>query len=741
MPDDLLTRVRQSPNPYDFANPVSDEKKFFGRTTETGDVIYYLNYAKQTDRPIHLAFVGARASGKTSFLNMTELEAKRREFCTVRINLNEGDVESDLQFFRKVLHSILTAAYSLGGFGGKSSRSYLSYVELIATGQAADNEDVPFISAFFISKGLHSGNKNSTVPDDMFADDLNLIAREVDRPIIVLFDECNVLSASRIILEKLRNIFMNLTGYMLVFAATGEFFPTMDEVFSPIMRQFKRIDIGPFKEEQNVAECIKQPLRQLGFSEREIRSLVSDPFVKEVDTLTSRRPYEVQLICHSLFRSCQEGTVKRFGLDLRTLEYIQRELASGKNVAERPAIKASQQLNRRMLDALDAISASDQRMSIEDWWRLEYLFYGSTRWTHSAFLSAAQHIASVGPMHLDENGLLYFSGDEFDRIYIRYFARSKQSFVRLWSATVESLFFATFLRVFSGFDALVPVIGISSTDYFDDVDAIVSFVEGGDEKAVGENMPLLEELVSSCLRFPEGKALKLFEVHYISEMGSGQFWFIWAEPEHLAGVKKVGKRLGELIDRASEVGFTVSTKTWDFVVPMTNELVDRVQLQGDEQLNTRMSNVLMEMVREYYVQRKDKEGAKRMAESAFALSESRLHGEANNVGYLYMDASDFEEASLWFKAARQYGTESLDNLLQYNIGVLAAITGDIPAARAELAQVTDKDVENIACVSRLSFDGGEIKREEVEYPKSLVALADEAISVLEQMEIGKAVLH
>src|SRR4051812_24493642 len=124
-----MTNLREFANPYDYGNPVGDDRSFFGRTTEIADTIYYLNQAQLSRRPIHLAFVGARASGKTSLLNIAELEAKRKG-CTVRINLNEGDVETDFEFFRKLFHSVLMAAFSSGAFGGKGDPAYFSYLSL-----------------------------------------------------------------------------------------------------------------------------------------------------------------------------------------------------------------------------------------------------------------------------------------------------------------------------------------------------------------------------------------------------------------------------------------------------------------------------------------------------------------------------------------------------------------------------------------------------------------------------------
>jgi hypothetical protein len=160
----MLERLRELPNPFDFANPVSTERNFFGRTNEIADVTYYLNHARQTGGPIHLAFVGARASGKTSFLNVAELEAQRREFCTVRINLNEGDVETDLEFFRKVFHSVVMAALTSGAYGGRKGQVFFSYLDLMSTYEAKDIEAVPFVFAFQLARALKAGNNNLHVP-------------------------------------------------------------------------------------------------------------------------------------------------------------------------------------------------------------------------------------------------------------------------------------------------------------------------------------------------------------------------------------------------------------------------------------------------------------------------------------------------------------------------------------------------------------------------------------------------
>jgi len=90
--------VNENYNPYDFANPVSEENLLVGRRKEMDEITYYLDNNKNAPRPINIALLGQRASGKTSILNITELEAKKRGFCSVRINFDEGDIITQLAF-------------------------------------------------------------------------------------------------------------------------------------------------------------------------------------------------------------------------------------------------------------------------------------------------------------------------------------------------------------------------------------------------------------------------------------------------------------------------------------------------------------------------------------------------------------------------------------------------------------------------------------------------------------------
>ncbi|MBV5342625.1 hypothetical protein JZU68_03085, partial [bacterium] len=119
------------PNPYDFANPVNDPNLFAGRKSTLDEIRYYLDYAKTASRPINLAIIGGRASGKTSILNMIQNESEHRKFCVARVDLDESDGQSQLIFFYKMFDAIITTACLQGAFEGIHGKTYDSYRTIV----------------------------------------------------------------------------------------------------------------------------------------------------------------------------------------------------------------------------------------------------------------------------------------------------------------------------------------------------------------------------------------------------------------------------------------------------------------------------------------------------------------------------------------------------------------------------------------------------------------------------------
>lgn len=159
-------------NPYDFANPISDADLFVGRQSELEEIRYYLDHAKTAPRPINLALLGARASGKTNLLNMIDLEGRKRDFCTVRVDLDEGDAKTQLGFFLKLFDELMGVACGRGVFGGTAGKTYDAYLGMVnAYAVPEDKTFCPFLFPVQYAKAMGSSNFLAPVSDHSFRQD------------------------------------------------------------------------------------------------------------------------------------------------------------------------------------------------------------------------------------------------------------------------------------------------------------------------------------------------------------------------------------------------------------------------------------------------------------------------------------------------------------------------------------------------------------------------------------------
>jgi hypothetical protein len=411
-----MTDAKMLHNPYDFANPVLNESLFFGRRSELQEIRYYVDLAKSVPRPINLSILGNRASGKTSLLNMTEQYAKRQGFCTARINLDEGDIQNELRLFFKIFDAILTSVCEEGAFGGLSGKVYDTYVDLISTNCMPTNDPerlfLPFLFPISYAKSMAAGNLDAPLQDYGFTRDLRKISEESHRPILLLFDEANVLAKSRVHLQKLRNIFMNLSHFMLVLTGTPDLFPLMDEVFSPMVRQFKKVILGEFKSDDETRQCVREPLLLMGLSEKQMSDLAPD--FGGIHEVSGGRPYEVQLVSHILFRRVQTGRAGKMSLDVAALDEVRQELETSQSLADRPLLRRLRSLNREELSAL-MYFAFGYGGTFEDMWTVEYFLEGERNWNKKNLNRQLDPLVDREILSC-ENDTISFRGDEFEKI-------------------------------------------------------------------------------------------------------------------------------------------------------------------------------------------------------------------------------------------------------------------------------------------------------------------------------------
>lgn len=421
-------------NPYDFANPVNNPESFAGRKEESNDVRYYLNQARFT-RPIHIALTGERSAGKTSMLNMIDQQGDKFHFLVVRLDLNENDADP-IEFFGRLYDSFLTAAVADGKYGGFGGHTWGAYRSLVDSDIPA--QDIPLAFPSHWAAAIRGNRKISVA---VLTHDLVEIQAEVNRKILIVLDECNVLSQTKITLQILRNVFMNLENFMLVIAGTPNLFPVFDEVFSPINRQFKKIPISPFDEEKETRECITRPLSRLRLDPKELFD--TWPFVVgEIHRVTGGRPYEIQLLCHTMFRRVQEKDDVAMRLSLEVLDSVRLDLESGQSHEAKRLYRRYRSLTDKNLIAMGILSRVDNG-TLESAALVHVL---DPEMSHSSmdkdeFLGQIPGLVELGLIR-EVDGIFELAGDQFDEVYLRYLAASRSLLIS--AAPMEPEFYLAF---------------------------------------------------------------------------------------------------------------------------------------------------------------------------------------------------------------------------------------------------------------------------------------------------------
>jgi tetratricopeptide (TPR) repeat protein len=736
-----MSRVSYSgiPNPYDFANPVTDERFFFGRDAQLSDVTYYLEQAKQTRRPIHLAFIGERAAGKTSFLNVAAIEAKRRGLNTVRIDLDEADAASPLNFFRKFYNSIVLSAFDFGAFGGRAGRSFEAYLDLISTYETSQPPEFqPFLFASIVARALASGRSDFAIPDDIMKRDMSLIYQNVKETTVILIDECNVLKENRIILEKLRNLLMNTQGFMLILAGTQDLFPAIDDIFSPIMRQFKKIEIGPFTNYSHAESCVQSPLRLSGLSRREIQTIVPQSVVREIFVLSGGKPYEILLICHFLFKRVQQGLAKRFSLDLRNIEDMQREIAVGQNVSERKTLQACKRQRRNTLHALSLLTAFDEPLRFEDCYNLEYVFHGTARFTRETLDEELRTLIQAEIAEIID-GRIQMLGDMFDRLYIKYLARQKGVIASFAERPLSHVISMKISAILEGFSSIREFDYYKVSEEIDDLEDVCYLVEGRADEKESDFNPITEGLVYHALTSgAAGKEIIVGSIHVRTREVAIQKFFIWQDIDEIAKYKKMESRLFEVGLRSQSVGWDWSLDTRHVSVKPLDDLVDAVTKVGDEQFKKRVADSIMrQLIPHIHIDERDTSKAVHFASIAHSVCGTRMVSGANNVGYLYMSQKNYDEARLWFEAALQWKEDDELCLLVYNYAILEAMVKDYPRAISYLnrclAEKAARDHQPSVVIRAKKGGDGNVEFYEDFSPPTVEVLARDALSIFQAL--------
>jgi tetratricopeptide (TPR) repeat protein len=419
-------------NPYNFTRPVTDPEMFAGRQRELDQIEYCLDLSTNR-RPIfmNLALIGQRASGKTSLLNRVQFMAEQKNFLTVKIKLDNSIVSSEVNFFYELYYGLMTTGCQKGMYDGLHSQTYLTFravMDLLTL-------DVDMAHMPLMFPNAYVGSRQRQIPDlpisqHVLVHDFEKLRQEAQsrgmRTIVLLFDECDLFSTNETLLQKLRNLLDEVEGYILIFAGTERMFPKLQEVFSPIPRQFKKIPVEKFRSIREIMECVYKPLLH------DEKGLVSFETIRDLHRLSGGSPYEVQLVCHGMYHRYESGDAEKLAISRDVLDNVYAELDRLRDKSRKSVIPIIKQLSRAELQFLNKILpyqmlTLDQSITYQE---AKDILLGRSdvsvgQLDRSESWNMLQACAEKGLAELDaDTGQITFCGDEFDRFYMKYHIRS-----------------------------------------------------------------------------------------------------------------------------------------------------------------------------------------------------------------------------------------------------------------------------------------------------------------------------
>ena len=120
------------------------------------------------------------------------------------------------------------------------------------------------------------------------------------------------------LLQMFRNIFQRIDSVALILAGTEAIFPRISDVFSPIPRQFHRIDVEAFGSWADTWLLVCAPLDDMTMHP-------SIETARELHDLCGGDPAELQLYCHHMYTEIESGSTDRMSLQPRVFRRVMRE--------------------------------------------------------------------------------------------------------------------------------------------------------------------------------------------------------------------------------------------------------------------------------------------------------------------------------------------------------------------------------------------------------------------------------
>lgn len=298
------------PNPFDCSRPVKSLKEFAGRLNEIDNIKEIFNDV-EAGLGLNVAIHGERACGKSSLLNIIKEIANDKGALTYKIDLDENIITSGLDMMVTIFDGLIDDGITKGFWGdeGEESEYYQTWKANIDFYEIGDRSK-HFLQIGPIYANAKAKDLDYVLRPNIIENDFKKLLSKSEKnkiPFIAIFiDEADLFSKNKGLLELIRNIIQNLTKVIFVLSGTHQMFSLIDDVFSPIQRQFRKIKLGNFQHFNETIECFFKPLESQGVKRHEIKKFISYDTIRELHKNTYGNPYHIKLLSRFMLKNFQD---------------------------------------------------------------------------------------------------------------------------------------------------------------------------------------------------------------------------------------------------------------------------------------------------------------------------------------------------------------------------------------------------------------------------------------------------
>jgi hypothetical protein len=303
-----LVEVIRCSNPYYYLCPVPKKEFFFDREEELETACVVIKQILGGATGGVLVY-GGRGSGKTSFLD----ELKRRldfdGIVNAKVPLDPEMVKdgAESQLFATILQELISSARDAKLLETSVATKFLGFLKKVTKVESIELEFPGF--GVMIKPEVAKTQFSYIVLRDGLRDFLRLIetqgTKQTKSGAVIMLDEGDALSRNEKLLHVLRNAFQEIRNIAFVIAGSAKLATQVGDVFSPVPRFFRKIELGPYPNDEVVDQAITKPLEiacnNLLYNNRvrlQVRHSGFDKLLKEV---AGRTPMHINMLSYFAF--------------------------------------------------------------------------------------------------------------------------------------------------------------------------------------------------------------------------------------------------------------------------------------------------------------------------------------------------------------------------------------------------------------------------------------------------------